>query len=137
VSIFKVPKKSREEKLAKPSAVQRAELDRIEAEAIASFHGDLPELESALGMLRMGHHFGWKVLYIIHSKKTIRKYEQILTGDSKEPVRIRELFKEDGPSSYRSHGYRLVQAASNFWRAISGEAEDVKLEKEVRRAVEK
>jgi hypothetical protein len=125
MAIFKVPKKSKEEKLAKLSPAQRAQLDEIEAGAIADFQGDLDELESALGMLRMGHHFGWKVLYIIHSKRTIRKYEEILTGGAKSPVLIRELFDATGPSSYRSNGYRLTEGLSNFWKVVSG---DTKIE---------
>lgn len=120
VSIFKVPNKPKEQKLARVSAAQRAELDRIEGDAIAEFKGQLDDLESALGMLRMGHHFGWKVLYIIHSKATIRKYEGILK------IEIRKLFPAEGPSAYRSNGFRVAQAASNFWKVISGEAEEAK-----------
>src|SRR5450759_5384180 len=127
--IFKIPKKSKEEKLYKLTDAERKRLDEIEAEAIAGFQGDLDQLESALGMLRLGHHVGWKVLYLIHSKRTVRKYEEILTGDSKEPVRIRDLFKATGPSSYRSMALRLAEAASNFWKVLSGEAEDVTIPK--------
>ena len=29
-------------------------------------------------MYMIGRHFGWKVLYLIHTKKTIAKYEGIL-----------------------------------------------------------
>jgi hypothetical protein len=130
MAVFKVPKRSKEEKLAKLTPAQRSELEQIEVNAIASFRGDLHELESALGMLRMGHHFGWKVLYIIHSKRTIRKYEEILGKP------IRELFPEEGPSSYRSNGFRLAQAASNFWKVVSGDAQDVKIDKDVRSQVE-
>jgi len=65
-------------------------------------------------MLRLGHHFGWKVLYLIHSKQTIRKYEAILG------VRVREIFEEDGPSSERSRGFLTAQKLSNFWKIISG-----------------
>ncbi len=120
MALFKIPRKSKEEKLTRLSLSQRAELDRIEADAIANFKGQLDELESALGMLRMGHHLGWKVLYIIHSKSTIRKYETILN------VQIRELFPEVGPSAYRSLGFRMAETASNFWKFISGEAEEAK-----------
>lgn len=120
--IFKIPKKSKEEKLHKLSPAERARLEEIENNAIAHFQGQLDELESALGLLRMGHHVGWKVLYIIHSKKTIRKYEEILTGDAEVPVRIRDLFRPDGPSNYRSMGFRIVEGFSNFWKAISGDA---------------
>ena len=102
-------------KLKKRTAAQKAELEEIEAKAIARFEGSLDELESALGMLRMGHHVGWKVLYLIHSKQTIRKYEEMLD------IKIREVFEEAGPSSERSIGYQLAKKVSNFWKIISGE----------------
>ncbi|MGC2519446.1 MAG: hypothetical protein WA373_10130 [Burkholderiales bacterium] len=114
MALFKIPKKSKEEKLAKISPSLRAELDRIEADAIANFEGQVDEMESALGMLRLGHHVGWKVLYLIHSKATIRKYEAILG------IKVRELFPEEGPSSYRFNVYRLAETASNFWKVVSG-----------------
>lgn len=129
--MFKVPRKSKEEKLARLSPAQRAELDRIEAEAIANFKGQLDDLESALGMLRMGHHFGWKVLYVLHSKATIRKYETILDR------KIRDIFAEEGPSAYRSMGFQIVRAASNFWKVISGEAPEAKkMDRQERRHIE-
>jgi hypothetical protein len=123
-------KRSQEDKLAKLTPAQKAELDRIELAAIANFQGVLDELESALGVLRMGHHFGWKVLYIIHSKATIRKYEKILD------IKIRDVFPEEGPSAYRSYGYQLVKKVSNFWKFISGEAPEARaLDREERRTV--
>jgi len=115
MALFKIPKKPKEEKLLKLTPAQRRQIDEIEANAIADYQGDLADLESALGMLRIGHHFGWKVLYVIHSKQTIRKYEDILQ------IRIRDIFDETGPSSYRSNGFRLVETLSNFWKAIGGE----------------
>lgn len=114
MAIFKIPKKTKDEKLKVLSPAQRAELDRIEADAIANFKGQLDELESAIGMLRIGHHMGWKVLYIIHSKRTVRKYEEILG------IKVRELFEETGPSTYRSYGFRMAEAFSNFWKVVSG-----------------
>lgn len=94
---------------------QKKELQEIEDNAIINFKGMLDELESALGMLRIGHHVGWKVLYLIHSKKTIRKYEEILN------IKIRDVFKETGPSSPRSIGLALADKFSNFWKVVSGE----------------
>jgi hypothetical protein len=111
----KPPKKSKDEVVHHFTPAERRRLEEIEADAIANFEGPLDELESAIGMLRMGHHWGWKVLYIIHSKRTIRKYEGYLG------IKIRELFDETGPSSYRSNGYRFVETFTNFWKAISGE----------------
>ncbi len=114
--VLKIPKKPKEERLAKLTDEQNLELQEIENKAIANFSGQLDELESALGMLRLGHHVGWKVLYLIHSKRTIRKYEEML-GD----IKVRELFPEQGPSSYRSYGFNLAQRYSNFWKVAGGD----------------
>lgn len=110
-----ISEKLKEEKIAKITADQQQQMREIEEEAIASFRGDLALLEAALGMLRMGHHFGWRVLYLIHSKKTIRNYEEILGH------KIRDIFPETGPSSYRSIGLNLAMRFSNFWKVVSGE----------------
>ena len=79
-------------------------------QAIFNFDGQLDELEGALGMYMIGRHFGWNV---IHSKKTIRKYEQILG------ITVRDEFDEVGPDAQRSNGFRAVQFASNFWKSIT------------------
>ena len=84
-------------------------------ETIVRFEGNMDELESALGMYMIGRHFGWKVLYIIHSKRTIRKYEDILG------ITVREEFDAEGPDAERSNGFRAVNTVTNFWKAISGE----------------
>lgn len=107
--------KSKSEVIAKLTQAQGLQLIDIQENAIAAFEGQLDELESALGMLNMGHHFGWKVLYLIHSKRTIRKYEDILG------IKIREIFPDEGPSSYRSPALALAKKASNFWKVVSGE----------------
>lgn len=135
MALFKVPKKSRDEKLKKLTEKERAQLERIQAQAIGDFKGDMHDLEAALGMLLIGHHVGWKVLYIIHSKRTVRKYEEILTGDSKEPVRIRDLFQPDGPSSYRSAGFQIVEKVSNFWKVINNESTEATLPKDKRHEI--
>ena len=81
------------------------------------FKGNLRELESAFWLLRLGHHVGWKVLYIVYRKRTIRHYEEILG------MSIRELFEATGPTTHRSNGYRLIESLTNSWKAISGERE--------------
>lgn len=83
--------------------------------AVRNFHGGADELEGAIGMLMLGRHLGWRVLVLIHSKKTIIKYEQILG------IKVREEFPEEGPDVDRSIGYALAKKLSNFWKAVSGE----------------
>lgn len=118
-AILTMPKrKQKSEVIAKLNDEQVQQISDIQENAIAAFTGQLDELESALGMLTMGHHFGWKVLYMIHSKKTIRKYEDILG------VKIRDIFPEKGPSSYRSFGLNFAEQIGNFWKVAGG---DVKI----------
>lgn len=115
-AMVKTPKgKPKSEVLAILTDEQRNHLIEIEGNALAGFVGQLDELESALGMLLMGHHFGWRLLYLIHSKRTIRKYEDILG------IKIRDVFPEEGPSSYRSPALAIAKKAANFWKVVSGE----------------
>lgn len=83
--------------------------------AVDEFVGDLDHLEAAIGMYLMGRHFGWKVLVLIHNKRTIRRCEEILGID------IRRDLPETTPHSTRSHAYKAVLGVSNFWKAVSGE----------------
>lgn len=100
----------------KPLPVEKLkQLQEIELRAIAKFAGQLDELESALGFLRMGFHFGWKPMAIIHSKKTFRKYEEILEIDA------RTLFPEETPSSGRNIGYAAAKKLAKFWKVVSGD----------------
>lgn len=83
------------------------------------FEGQLDELESAIGMLMLGRLVGWKVLVLIHNKRTIRKYEEILG------INVRDAFPEEGYLAYKSVGLEIVKKLGNFWKAVSG---DVKVE---------
>ena len=75
----------------------------------------LDELESALGMYMIGFHFGWKVLYVIHSKRTIRKYEDLLG------ISVRETFDELGPDADRTNALKIIETVSSFWKLVSGD----------------
>ena len=75
----------------------------------------LDELESALGMYMLGFHFGWKVLYVIHSKRTIRKYEELLG------ISVRETFDEFGPDADRTNALKVIKTVSSFWKLVSGD----------------
>jgi len=88
---------------------------RIE-NATKDYVGTFDELESAIGMYMIGRLVGWRVLVLIHNKRTIRRYEEILGG-----IRIREIFPEEGPLAHKSVGLELVKKIGNFWKAVSGE----------------
>lgn len=107
-----------------PEDAQR--MVRLVDEAIKRFEGDLDELESAIGMYFVGRLTGWKVIVLIHNKRTIKKYEEILG------ISVREEFEPEGPFAVKSVGYEVVQKLGNFWKAVAGE---VRLEQ--RRELEK
>lgn len=96
--------------------------------AIHRFTGQLDELEGALGMYMLGRHMGWKVLYIIHSKRTVAKYEAILG------VKVRDEFEAETPDSVRSLGFLAVRSVSNFWKVVSGD-EKIDIDRQQRRSV--
>lgn len=96
--------------------------------AMRRFNGSFDELEAAIGMYMVGHYVGWKVLVLMHSKRTIRKYEEILG------IVVREEFPEEGTESNRSLAFSIARTVSNFWKAVSGE--DKSIPKESRKHFE-
>jgi hypothetical protein len=107
-------------KLPKLTKNQLDDIHEIERHAICKFSGQLHELESALGMLKLGYALGWKVLYIIHNKRTIRKYEEILD------INVKEFFDEEGAIADRNYAFIFYKKWGQFWKIVSG---DVKVEK--------
>lgn len=94
----------------------RAEqLAQIVNGALDRFSGQFDDLEKAIGMLMLGDYVGWKVLVLIHNKRTVRKYEEILN------ISVREFFPEEGPAAMRSIGYEVAVKLGNFWKAVSGD----------------
>jgi hypothetical protein len=88
---------------------------QIAQNAILNYSGDVDVLNSAIGMLFTGHYYGWRFLYIVHSKRTVRKYEKVLD------IKVTEYFKPTGPLSHRSAGLAEANKHSNFWKCVSGD----------------
>lgn len=113
-------KPHREAPLVKPQ--DAAELVAWLDDITVNYQGDIGDLEAAVGMLMFGRIVGWRVIVLIHNKKTIRKYEQIL-GD----INIREVLPETTEFSEKSVAYTLVKKLGNFWKAVNGEEKDEEL----------
>lgn len=96
-----------------------ARFGQVLQDAVDRFDGQTDELEAALGMYALGHYVGWKVLVLVHSKKTIRKYEDILG------ITVREEFPEEGSQSHRSRALSIAKGLFNFWKAVSGEDKSI------------
>ncbi len=89
--------------------------------AVDGFHGRLDDLESAVGMLVIGRHYGWRVLLLMHSPATIRNYFRILG------IRhLRTVLPEVGVLARRSSAWRMVDGTRDFWHAVRGEISGVR-----------
>jgi len=83
--------------------------------AIKNFRGLFPTLEGAIGSLIVGQKMGWKILYLVHDKRTIQKYESVLN------IKFREVLPEVGPLAHKSVAWVAMERISNFWKAVKGE----------------
>lgn len=94
---------------------EAAELVAKIDDCATGFIGQINELESAIGMFFLGRLFGWKVLVLVHNKRTIRKYEDILGID------VRKTFPEVGPLGAKSVGLEFIEKLGQFWKGVSGD----------------
>lgn len=104
-----------------PNPIRSEDFEKLRGiiyEAVMEFEGQADELESAIGSLFFGLFYGWRVLYVVHSKRTIRKYEAILG------VQFREVLPETTAFSNQSLGFEIVEKVSNFWKAVGGPLEN-------------
>lgn len=100
--------------------MESTELQKIVDRAIQHYHGEGTQLESAIGALYVGHAYGWRVMYLMHNRSTIKKYEQILE------VKFQECLPDETALSKRSPAFRALKKVTNFWKAVKGEIPDVK-----------
>lgn len=87
-----------------------------------NFVGQFDELEAAIGMYMLGRLVGWKVLVLLHNKRTIKKYETILGG-----INIREEFEPVTEFSNKSLAFDIVTKLGNFWKGVNGEYDNEEL----------
>lgn len=82
---------------------------------IETYSGDAKELEQAIGVWILGRRFGWRVILLIHDRKTLAKYEKILG------IEFRNELPEIGDLAEKSVAWKAVKKVSNFWKAVRGE----------------
>ena len=81
---------------------------------VAEYKGQIPVLESALGALIVGQHYGTRVLQLAHGQATLKKYEAILGRP------FAELCPEKGRFAYKSIGLKAAEALGGFWKVVMG-----------------
>lgn len=90
------------------------EIDEYIYNLKTTFRGDLTDLAAALGALDLGRTYGWKVLRIIYSSVTYRKYQKILG------LEFKLVLPETTDYSMRSAGFKLVTDSKKFWEVAKG-----------------
>lgn len=78
------------------------------------FKGDIVDLSNAIGALNVGRFYGWRVLRIVISNASYRKYQRILG------LEFKNVLPETTSYSKKSAGYNLVVNAGKFWDAVNG-----------------
>lgn len=90
------------------------EQNAIVTEHTRQFKGQLTTLSAALGAIALGRQYGWRVLKIVHSPATLKKYEAVI-GLSYE-----DICPETTEFSSRNVGFRLYQKVGAFWKVVLG-----------------
>ncbi|MFT4172328.1 MAG: hypothetical protein QM639_07195 [Rhodocyclaceae bacterium] len=97
------------------------EILKLIDQAIGDFTGNLNDLGSAIGMLMLGRRYGWRVVLLIHSPSTVRKYLKILGLRN-----LRDVLPEVGELAHRSNAWKLVDGTANFWKVVRGQISGVR-----------
>ena len=92
------------------------EIKSIIIESFQRYHGSIPSYQSAVGCLFLCMMMGRRAMQVVHSPKTIAKYEKILGVKFKDL----DFIKDETDNSFRSVGYVLARKASDFWDFVRG-----------------
>lgn len=87
---------------------------------LREYKGDVTQLERAVGAAILGRRLGWKVLLLVHDRKTVEKYERLLK------LNFKVVMAPEGDTAHKSVAWVAVQKVSSFWKAVKGEYPDVK-----------
>ena len=71
-------------------------------------------MESAIGALIMGRLAGYDVLRIVHSHRTLKKYEGLLG------ITFKDILLARTADSRRVNGIRYADKFKQFWKALAG-----------------
>ena len=85
------------------------------AALLPEWRGYCPDLSEALGALVFGQAYGWKGLYMIHSRTKVRAMEATLG------LNFREILPERTALTSKIIGIRVADEIGRFWAVVKGE----------------
>ncbi len=88
--------------------------------ALKTFDGNIAEFERAVGTLFVARYTGWKPIYLMQDRKSLKKYEGFLN------IEFQEVVPAEGEAAHRSYAWKMLSKAkeklTNFWQVVRGEA---------------
>ena len=87
---------------------------------LKAYHGDVQKIERAAGVYMIGKRVGYKVMLLMHDKRTLRECEELLG------ISLKDELAEVGQFADKSLAWRAAQKVSNFWKAVKGEISGVR-----------
>lgn len=83
--------------------------------AMERYTGYAPRLGAAIGSVFMGKAFGWEVLYLIHNRSTLKKFEEILGFE------LRDQMEASTELSRKHYVWNWTKEKMTFWKLIRGQ----------------
>ena len=90
------------------------DLDEYLCKHIAEYYGLATDIQSALGALVIGQHYGLRALRIMHGPATIRKYDRILGR------KLKDLCPPTTHLEDKLLGVRFADKVGSFWAVVTG-----------------
>jgi hypothetical protein len=84
-------------------------------------------------MLHLANRTGWKPLYMMFDKRSIKRAEQILSKNRKDEFKFKDVLPAEGDRAMKSVAWSLYKKMkiTNFWKAVSGEIKEYKKSSEL------
>ncbi len=82
---------------------------------IGTYKGDLAILESSIGAYFLAKLYGWKILRMIHTERTYKKYESVLG------LKFSDVAPDFGVLKDRANVWHVHQSVDSFWSIVRGE----------------
>lgn len=105
---------------------------------IMQYEGNFDVMETAIGVLFVGQLTGWRVLSLLHSSRSIRKYQDVVGLDFKGTLPWapdRPVMPETGPFAGKSLAFRVAERLGDFWKVVRGQSDEIKSSSERKKAL--
>ena len=108
--------------MSEPKRPSPSEIVQTIDKAVETYTGDAKQLELAIGAWFIGQHFGWRALYLMHDRKTMKRAQDILGVDFQRDL------PEQGPRADKSAAWLLFHKKDlkAFWKVVKGEIPGIK-----------